>query len=185
MLVEVERLSKLVGGRPVVREATLYLPRGKKLNIVGPRGSGKSMLLKMLVDIVVRDGGSVRIDGLDPLNHRKEVLAKTLYIPQAIHIEDVSITWLWKAVEKVSGCGSGGDGDLRVELIRRRLCIEPSLILIDSIDTLPEEGRRLIRDYVDRGDPSLITTSNTPDNLVNYDFRGYMEEGRLDIQPVI
>lgn len=40
--------------------------------LIGPNGAGKSTLVKLLVGIMCRDGGSLRVNDLDPFLHRKE-----------------------------------------------------------------------------------------------------------------
>lgn len=40
---------------------------GELVGYIGPNGAGKSTTIKMLTGILLPDGGSVRVDGLDPL----------------------------------------------------------------------------------------------------------------------
>jgi phospholipid/cholesterol/gamma-HCH transport system ATP-binding protein len=48
---------------PVLRGVTLTVPEGETLAIVGPSGTGKSVLLKTTIGLIVPDRGDVRIDG--------------------------------------------------------------------------------------------------------------------------
>lgn len=48
---------------PVLRGVDLTVKDGEILSIVGPSGTGKSVLLKTTLGLVVPDGGDVRIDG--------------------------------------------------------------------------------------------------------------------------
>src|SRR5436305_6495753 len=50
----------------VLRGVSFELARGESLAIVGPSGSGKSMLLNILGTLDRPTGGSVSIDGTDP-----------------------------------------------------------------------------------------------------------------------
>ncbi len=47
------------------------LQRGELLGFIGPNGAGKSTTIKILAGILRPDGGSVRIDGLDPFADRE------------------------------------------------------------------------------------------------------------------
>lgn len=48
---------------PALRGATLHVPRGQFLSIMGPSGSGKSTLLNLLGALDVPSGGTITIDG--------------------------------------------------------------------------------------------------------------------------
>src|SRR5690242_11671509 len=63
--LELERLTKRHGGRPVLDDVSLSVPAGQFVALVGPSGSGKTTLLKSINRLVEPDGGVVRIDGRD------------------------------------------------------------------------------------------------------------------------
>ncbi|MDE3214905.1 MAG: ATP-binding cassette domain-containing protein [Gemmatimonadota bacterium] len=52
-------------GRPVLRDASLRIPRGAYVAIVGPSGSGKSSVLNLLARFYEPQQGAVRLDGAD------------------------------------------------------------------------------------------------------------------------
>ncbi len=59
-VLELERVSKAFGGRPVLSEVSLKVQRGDRLAIIGPNGIGKSTLLKIAVGALAPDAGEVR-----------------------------------------------------------------------------------------------------------------------------
>ena len=61
-MIEVRGLSKSFA-EPVLRDVHLSVPRGCLYGLVGPGASGKSVLLKCLVGLVLPDRGEVVIDG--------------------------------------------------------------------------------------------------------------------------
>jgi phospholipid/cholesterol/gamma-HCH transport system ATP-binding protein len=60
-----EGLHKRFGGRPVLDGVDLTVRRGESLVIVGPSGTGKSVLLKHLIGLIRPDSGRVFVDGED------------------------------------------------------------------------------------------------------------------------
>lgn len=63
--MRVEDLHKSFGGRPVLDGINLSVATGESLVIVGPSGTGKSVLLKHLIGLLRPDGGHVFVDGQD------------------------------------------------------------------------------------------------------------------------
>ncbi|MEM9346336.1 MAG: ABC transporter ATP-binding protein [Planctomycetota bacterium] len=69
-IVSIKKLSKSFGSTHVLREIDLDIERGKTTVIIGPSGTGKSVLLKHIVGLMQPDAGEVhfdsrRVDALD------------------------------------------------------------------------------------------------------------------------
>lgn len=70
-------------GRWALRGINLEIPAGTTLGIVGPTGSGKSMLISLLGRIHDPDEGRVMIDGIDLRDIKLAKLRQTVvYVPQ-------------------------------------------------------------------------------------------------------
>jgi ATP-binding cassette subfamily B multidrug efflux pump len=70
-------------GRWALREINLEVPAGTTLGIVGPTGSGKSMLISLLGRVHDPDEGRVTIDGIDLRELKLSTVRKTVvYVPQ-------------------------------------------------------------------------------------------------------
>jgi len=63
--LRVEDLHKRFAGRPVLDGVDLSIAPGESLVIVGPSGTGKSVLLKHLIGLIRPDSGHVFVDGQD------------------------------------------------------------------------------------------------------------------------
>ena len=61
-----------------IDDVTFSIKKGKKIAVVGPNGGGKSTLFKALAGLIPLSSGSLKIDGLDPLNAKSMIS----YIPQ-------------------------------------------------------------------------------------------------------
>jgi phospholipid/cholesterol/gamma-HCH transport system ATP-binding protein len=66
--VEVSSLSKSYGSQQVLSDISLSIRPGEIFTIMGPSGSGKSVLLRAIAGLERPSAGSVRINGLDPAN---------------------------------------------------------------------------------------------------------------------
>ena len=63
--VAVERLQKSFGSQKVLNGISLKVSRGETLAVLGRSGTGKSVLLKLIIGLQKPDSGSVRIHGQD------------------------------------------------------------------------------------------------------------------------
>lgn len=66
--VEVAHLSKKFDSQTVLNDVSLTIKPGEIFVIMGPSGSGKSVLLRQIAGLDVPTAGTVRINGLDPMD---------------------------------------------------------------------------------------------------------------------
>jgi ABC-2 type transport system ATP-binding protein len=64
--ISVDDLRKTYGGRPVVDGLSFKVDTGEVFAILGPNGAGKTTTVEILEGYRRRDGGEVRVLGLDP-----------------------------------------------------------------------------------------------------------------------
>jgi iron complex transport system ATP-binding protein len=64
-VIELIGVSVALGGRTVVADVDLCVPRGGWTTLIGPNGAGKTTLLRALAGAVARTG-AVAVDGADP-----------------------------------------------------------------------------------------------------------------------
>lgn len=62
-MIQIRNLHKAFGGRAVLRGVDLDIETGQVVALVGPSGTGKSVLLKNIVGLVAPDRGDVLVDG--------------------------------------------------------------------------------------------------------------------------
>ncbi|MDH4278866.1 MAG: ATP-binding cassette domain-containing protein, partial [Acidimicrobiia bacterium] len=66
MTIEVEGLIKRYGDRVAVDGVDLHVAEGEIVAFLGPNGAGKTTTIEILEGFRKRDGGSVRVLGVDP-----------------------------------------------------------------------------------------------------------------------
>lgn len=64
-LIKIENLSFARGSRPIFDGLNLAIPRGKVTAIMGPSGTGKTTLLKLIAGQLKPDGGRIFVEGED------------------------------------------------------------------------------------------------------------------------
>lgn len=74
-------LSKRYGGVDALRGVSLRIGGGELFGIIGPDGAGKTTLLRILASLLVPDGGTAQVCGLDVVRQFREVRRRLGYMP--------------------------------------------------------------------------------------------------------
>lgn len=77
MLISANNLSARIGSREVLRDINLTVDHGEIVTIVGPNGSGKTSLLKVLIGALAPTKGKIQ----------KAPDLRVGYVPQKLHVE--------------------------------------------------------------------------------------------------
>lgn len=62
--IKIEKLNKYFGTNHVLNDVDLEIKAGETFSIIGPSGTGKSVLLKHIVKLETPDSGTILIDGV-------------------------------------------------------------------------------------------------------------------------
>ena len=65
IVLEAKNLSKKVGKRMIVNDASIDLFEGDILGFIGPNGAGKTTTIKMLLGLQLPNEGNIKISGYD------------------------------------------------------------------------------------------------------------------------
>lgn len=74
-VLEVKNLKKKIGKKEIIKDISFYLNKGEIFGFLGPNGSGKTTTIRMLVDLISADSGSITIMGKDIVKEREEALS--------------------------------------------------------------------------------------------------------------
>jgi phospholipid/cholesterol/gamma-HCH transport system ATP-binding protein len=72
--IRIEKLNKSFGSNHVLKDVDLEIFSGETFSIIGPSGTGKSVLLKHIIKLETPDSGEIFIDDI-PIFSRKEKMA--------------------------------------------------------------------------------------------------------------
>lgn len=70
--LEIKNVSKSYEGF-LIQDLSFSVPKGYIMGLIGPNGSGKSTTIKMILNLVKKDSGSINIFGLDHLKEEVNV----------------------------------------------------------------------------------------------------------------
>lgn len=93
-MLEISNLTKKYEGF-ALNGVSLNLPRGSIMGLVGENGAGKTTLIKLVLNLIRRDKGEVRVFGLDNINNESQikedigVVFDECHFPNEINSRDV------------------------------------------------------------------------------------------------
>jgi ABC-2 type transport system ATP-binding protein len=158
-MLKIHDLQKNYGKFRALNSLNMEVEPGALYGLVGPNGAGKTTTIRILTGLLLPDGGSVEIDGIDALKEPKKLKAKIGYVPDETGIYDN--LKVWEYLEFFSSCygmegltarkramtlleqvGLSGKSDFYVESLSRgmkqRLCLarallhDPKLLIMDE-----------------------------------------------------
>lgn len=145
-LVVAKDISKSLGGRPIVQHLDLLLGPGQRLGLLGPNGSGKTTVLKLLAGTLAPDTGTIsradklRVvtfeqhrDSLDQQASLRRSLAPhgdaVVYQDRSVHLVSWAKRFLFRP-EQLDLPVSRLSGGEQARLLIARLMLQPADLLI-------------------------------------------------------
>ncbi len=77
--LEIKGLAKDYGDFRL-NDVSFSLPRGYVMGLIGPNGAGKTTVIKLILNLIQRDGGEIRIFGRDNLADEVEVKSRIGFV---------------------------------------------------------------------------------------------------------
>ena len=85
--LEIDSVTKRYKGF-TLNEVSLQLPRGYIMGLIGPNGAGKTTLIKLILNLIRRDGGAIRVFGLDNLADESAIKERIGFVPDEPRFHD-------------------------------------------------------------------------------------------------
>lgn len=84
-IVEFKNVNKSFGNREALKNINLEISKGKIVGLLGPNGSGKTTMIKIMNSLLTEDSGEVLINGERPSVDSKEIIS---YLPEKTYLSD-------------------------------------------------------------------------------------------------
>jgi ABC-2 type transport system ATP-binding protein len=88
IVLSAKGLRKRYGAVEAVAGVDLELRRGEILGLLGPNGAGKTTTILMMLGLTEASGGTIDIDGFDPMRDPLEVKRRIGYLPDSVGFYD-------------------------------------------------------------------------------------------------
>ena len=79
--IETHNLSKSYGKAKALCGVSLTVERGELFGLIGPDGSGKTTLMRILATLIVPDGGNATVEGFDTVSRMTDIRRRVGYMP--------------------------------------------------------------------------------------------------------
>jgi ABC-2 type transport system ATP-binding protein len=122
LAVDITNVVKRYAGHIAVRDLTLRVPRGSVYGLLGPNGAGKTTTLRMILNIIAPDQGTIEV--LGQRNSTAGILDKIGYLPEERGLyKKMQVRRLLKFLAALKGVSSK-DADRRIDLWMERLSLK-------------------------------------------------------------
>ncbi len=81
-IVQIKGLTRRFDSKIAINDLSLSIPRGGVFGLIGGNGAGKTTLLRHILGALKAQAGSVRVFGLDPVEHPVGVLGRIGYLSE-------------------------------------------------------------------------------------------------------
>ena len=176
--VEIEHISKSIGGRQLIADFSYIIPRDARIGIVGRNGAGKSTFLRMITGEAEPDSGSITIgetvkigyfsQECESMDLKQRVIDYIRDTAEIVQTPDGPVTAAqmlerflfngelqWSRIEKLSG------GERKRLYLLKILMSAPNILLLDEpTNDLDIITLTILEDYLQNFDGAVLAVSH-------------------------
>jgi ABC-2 type transport system ATP-binding protein len=213
LAIETQGLTRSFGKVQAVDHVDLQVPEGSIYGYLGRNGAGKTTTIQMMMGLLDKDAGEIRLLGLDPYRQGVAMKQVVSYVPERVQLYDwmkiSELVWFVKNLHRT------WDDALAADLLRRfdlpperrigqlsrgmqgkaaltvALASRPRLLLLDDptsgLDALVRrEFMAGIVDIVQQTGTTVFFSSHIIDDVERVsDWIGILHEGHLIVQSTL
>lgn len=202
-IIEINNLSKKFPRTLALDGISVEIPKGQITGLVGPNGSGKTTMLKIISGLLLQDDGELKINGLDDtnlmdyiaflpeLNHLYEwmTIAETIKFFNCQYQDfnlkkslDLLEFMNLKKEQKIKNLSKGMKGRLKLILVLARRA--PLLVLDEPLAGIDPNSRArilesLISEYESEFQSIILSTHEVIEAERFFDYVIFLEEGDI------
>ncbi|MDU1641307.1 MAG: ATP-binding cassette domain-containing protein [Staphylococcus epidermidis] len=91
-MIQIRNLDKTIDNKPILKDISVDIKKGKLTSLIGPNGAGKSTLLSAISRLFSYEKGSILIEDKEISEYKTDDLAKKLSILKQSNHTDMNIT---------------------------------------------------------------------------------------------
>jgi ABC-2 type transport system ATP-binding protein len=99
-ILEIINLSRSYG-KFKLSDVNIVLPRGYIMGFVGANGAGKTTTIKLIMNMIRRDSGEIKVFGKDNIEYEMQIKDNIGYVgEQPVFYDDMTVEWTGKFAKK-------------------------------------------------------------------------------------
>ena len=134
-LIDFYDVSKAFGGKLALDRVNISIGRGKVIGLLGPNGSGKTTMIKLMNGLIRPTKGDIYIDGKKPGVYTKSIVS---YLPDRMYFAD------WMTVNDVLGMFNDFYDDFD-RYKAEKMCAELNIASGDRIKTMSKGTKEKVQ----------------------------------------
>lgn len=206
-VIRLQNAGKSYGGRPALADASLSIPAGRCVALIGHNGAGKTTLMKLVLGLIRPTSGQVEVLGVNPAEAGKSFRQKIGFLPENVAFHDeltgaatIAFYGRLKGVDPAQGprlldrVGLASAAERRVKTyskgMRQRLGLAqallgaPKLLLLDEPTTgldpvLRQEFFQIIAELTSAGTTVLLSSHILTELEARTDLAAILRDGHL------
>ena len=122
--LDIQNVRKSFSGHVAVKNLSLQVPRGSVYGLLGPNGAGKTTTIRMILNIIAPDSGTISIFGQPSIRGRDS--NRIGYLPEERGLyKKMQVRRVLKFLAELKGV-RGREADKRIEMWLQRLSLTGS-----------------------------------------------------------